>query len=353
MKQYKKKSLIRFAEVEKRLARSKISQYQANILKEIEAIIYNFNFSALKNNTGMITRIIAYREVFEQLMKIINITESTKFFDLLMLFKNIDSNGYSSIQALDRWKNIFQKEADQFLEFGNRVSFGMLFKTTLEAWENKIKKSIADKLLTLRDEYLVKTQEIVSESVQNIMGKRKSKVSKKIYQTSIETKELSEIKNSLLTMVEGISIEFINKESHRKVNVNVPIKNIMNRLRFIGFVHSIKNKASGNIKFQHLNDVEIIEKFNSFIYGLLHWFSGAGNFFKVKGLAMLLRKSCVLTLANKHKKSIFWVYNTYGNNISILTGLNSSVNLITRHQIINFKSGFHLKVNFLGINTFL
>jgi hypothetical protein len=68
---------------------------------------------------------------------------------------------------------------------------------------------------------------------------------------------------------------------------------------------------------------------------------------------MLLRKSCVLTLANKHKKSIFWVYNTYGSNIQILTGPNSNVNLITRHQIINFKSGFYFKVNCLGINTFL
>ena len=351
MKQRKKKFLIRFTEVEKRLARSKINQYRANILKEIEAISYHFNFLDLKNNTDIITRIIAYKEVVEQLMKIINITESTTFFDVLMLFKNIDLNADNSIQALDRWKNIFQKEADQYLELGNPVS--RLFKSTSEAWENKIKKSIAGKLLILRNEYVAKAQEIVSESVQNIIGKRKSRVSKKINQISVKKKELNEIENSLLNMAERISIEYVIKESHCKVNVTAPIKNIMNRLRFAGFAHPIKNKASGNTKFQHLNDVEIIEKFNSSIYGLLHWFSGAGNFFKVKGLAMLLRKSCVLTLANKHKKSIFWVYNTYGSNIQILTGPNSNVNLITRHQIINFKSGFYFKVNCLGINTFL
>jgi hypothetical protein len=102
MKQRKKKFLIRFTEVEKRLARSKINQYRANILKEIEAISYHFNFLDLKNNTDIITRIIAYKEVVEQLMKIINITESTTFFDVLMLFKNIDLNADNSIQALDR-----------------------------------------------------------------------------------------------------------------------------------------------------------------------------------------------------------------------------------------------------------
>jgi hypothetical protein len=57
---------------------------------------------------------------------------------------------------------------------------------------------------------------------------------------------------------------------------------------------------------------------------------------------MLLRKSCVLTLANKHKKSAYWVYSKYGSEIAVQVSEKKSVELLTRHKITNFKSGFKL-----------
>lgn len=60
---------------------------------------------------------------------------------------------------------------------------------------------------------------------------------------------------------------------------------------------------------------------------------------------MLLRKGCVLTLASKHKKSIFWVYSTFGSEIQISINLKKTINLISRHKINNFKTGFNHKLN--------
>jgi hypothetical protein len=74
-------------------------------------------------------------------------------------------------------------------------------------------------------------------------------------------------------------------------------------LRLKNYIHPLKNKASGNIGLQAVADVEIVVKYNAVIYGLLKFYSGVGNIPKIKGIGMLLRQSCVLTLANKHGKS--------------------------------------------------
>jgi hypothetical protein len=93
--------------------------------------------------------------------------------------------------------------------------------------------------------------------------------------------------------------------------------------------------------------------FNTVIQGLLNWFSGAGNFSKIKGLAQLLRKSCVLTLANKHNKSMNWVYTVYGSEIIVNKGKKKKeVPLITRSTILNYPNKFNLKSDGSAIDHF-
>ena len=53
------------------------------------------------------------------------------------------------------------------------------------------------------------------------------------------------------------------------------------------------------------------------MYGMINYYRIADNFYSVKSLIEGLRKSCVLTLARKHKKRPKWVYGVYGYNISI------------------------------------
>jgi hypothetical protein len=100
-------------------------------------------------------------------------------------------------------------------------------------------------------------------------------------------------------------------------------------------------------------DSEIVLHFNSVILIILDWFSGANNFVKLKGLALLLRVSCVLTLANKHKKSLYWIYNFYGNEIVVNKGKNKNeISLITREKITNYPNHFSLKTDVSVINHF-
>jgi hypothetical protein len=59
---------------------------------------------------------------------------------------------------------------------------------------------------------------------------------------------------------------------------------------------------------------------------------------------MLMRKSCVLTLCGKHKKSQKWVYDIYGSEIVIQQG-GKAIPLIKRHTIANWKNEFNLRSN--------
>jgi len=68
------------------------------------------------------------------------------------------------------------------------------------------------------------------------------------------------------------------------------------------------------------------------------------NFEKVKGLVQLLRFSCVLTLANKHKKSKNWVYIVYGNKINVSND-EKEIFLISKSSILNYFNGFGLKMS--------
>jgi len=341
-KQHKKKTLARFAQVDKRLARAKSNQYRANILKQINNICSTFGINAKKHNTDLSSQIIALKAVIEQLSKNLNFNEPNEFLKLLMENSDIDLTKGKSNSALSRWEQIYQKEADRLTVLARQMQSDMLSKTTSEFWEANTKKSIADQLTAIQTEFVTKTEEVTNQEIDNICSKQRNKVAVK-YNIPKEIKDRSKLDENLLELADSMSLELLKKEGHRKISVNACIKESIDRLRFAGFIHPFKSKASGNAKLNFLRDDEIVKKFNSTIYGLLNWYSGAGNFLKIKGIAMLLRKSCALTLSNKHKKSLSWVYNTYGSEIQILIGQEQSVNLITRHEISNFKTGFKLK----------
>jgi hypothetical protein len=137
----------------------------------------------------------------------------------------------------------------------------MLARTTSEHWEGKMKKSISDKLITLRDEYILKIQEIIQE--------RRKRV-EKMFKISEGAAERNETENSLIDLATGFSLELLNKEVHRKISVNAQLKDVFRRLRDLGFVHPIKNKSISNSQLHYLNDDEIVKKYNSIIFGLLN-----------------------------------------------------------------------------------
>ena len=78
------------------------------------------------------------------------------------------------------------------------------------------------------------------------------------------------------------------------------------------------------------------------MYGIINYYRVADNFYRVKSLIEGLRKSCVLTLARKHKKRPKWVYGVYGDNISITLTQGGEISLPTMESVGKPKPKFGL-----------
>lgn len=116
--------------------------------------------------------------------------------------------------------------------------------------------------MAIQTEFIAKTEKISSKAIDKISSTRRKKISS-IYRISKVASERNEEDKNLLLLADLTTYEVLKKKNHRKVSVEARIKEIMNRLRLAGFVHSIKNKASGNAKLNFLRDDEIVRKYNS------------------------------------------------------------------------------------------
>jgi hypothetical protein len=84
--------------------------------------------------------------------------------------------------------------------------------------------------------------------------------------------------------------------SNTKVLVFAPVSFIFYKLKFLGFVHPLKNRPMGNSRYLTFSDNSIIKNFGYISYILLFWFRMCENNNKVKLLIEFLRQSCILTL---------------------------------------------------------
>ena len=163
---------------------------------------------------------------------------------------------------------------------------------------------------------------------------------------NVKTKQIDKKRQSLLNQYEKKELTQLAPDQVKaevssttwvNIKVNADIKTIINRLRLKGFFHPLKDRPKSNSYLINFSDEEIIKNFNNVMMGLLNWFSGADNFYAVKRIVQVLRKSCALTLKVKHKyKSLHKVYTIYGFDIII-----QSVSLCSRSFVWNKKKQFY------------
>lgn len=167
---------------------------------------------------------------------------------------------------------------------------------------NEMSRGQADKIKKFQQNYLAEADTLIKESSNLMIEKRREKIKKKFKNNFNGNLSLKE--KDFLGLTKKLTILSAKKQVSKKFSIDAPIDEVFYKLRLKGYVHPTKNKSKGNSNLKFYTDSEIVLHFNLVIRSLLNWFSGANNFPKVKGIAYVLRKSCVLTLANKHKKSI-------------------------------------------------
>lgn len=107
-----------------------------------------------------------------------------------------------------------------------------------------------------------------------------------------------------------------------KVQLRIPVKPILRLAVDQGYAKTRKDgktiRASACLKLSSLEDIFIVQKFSSIIRGLIKYYSLANQRSDLWQILALYRKSCALTLANKHKfKTAAKIYKIYGFNLKV------------------------------------
>ncbi len=352
-RKHKAGSIARFTAADKRLARAKSYEFQANILKQVRSLAQRMKASISKvDNSDSISCILAYKELSIYLMKELKLNDWEQLFDLLRQSNSSPTETGNNVNiALKRWTDHFQVESDRLNEFAATIIRDKISSLIKSKWSEGLSEGISKKIEALQTEYLGKADDIIKESFNEVVEEKRNRVIKKF---KINTEApLSKSDDDLIKLAELLALESAIKSSLRRVTVNASVGEVFAKLRLKGYIHPIKDRAVGNVHLKLYSDAEIVRHYNSVIYSLLQWFSGAGNLSKIKGLAHLLLKSCALTLANKHKKNFYWVYNVYGSDIKVNLGEGSKdVCLITRSDITNSPNKFNLNTKKNSLDHF-
>ena len=115
----------------------------------------------------------------------------------------------------------------------------------------------------------------------------------------------------------------------------VPLDFCISRLRFLGFLHTIKARPIGNSNYLGCEDLYIIKVFGFMAFRFLFWYRCCFNFVKVRKLVSLLRESCFLTLSRKHNKTKFWAYNVYTSDLQVLSSLFTGFSFFPTRRVVS------------------
>jgi hypothetical protein len=247
--------------------------------------------------------------------------------------------------ALIRWFSYLQKESDKHSELSARILFSNIVSLASPEWHVHLSKSQASEVKTLQQEYLARVDAVIKKFLSMDMEKKRSRIVDKYYQNKNLEALFSDKPFLCVDSIQKSLVPPAGEFCLRKVSINAPIKDIYVNLRLMGYIHPVKNRSVRNSFLSFYADSVVVAYINSLICSLLSWYSGADNFSKVKGLVLLLRKSCILSLANKHKKSISWVYTVYGRDVGVLRG-KEKIYLRSRASILSHRNKLDLKADF-------
>ena len=247
--------------------------------------------------------------------------------------------------ALSRWFLYLQKESDKYNDLSVRILFSNIVSLASAEWHVHLSKGQANDVKELQQQYLARVDMIIKRSLSFEIEKKRSQIFDKYYQNKNLDVSPSDLPFLCVDSTKGSSVSSASGFLYRKVSINAPIKDLCVNLRLMGYIHPMKNKSVSNSSLSFYADSVIVSYINSLIFSILSWYSGVDNFNKVKSLVQLLRKSCILTLANKHKKSVSWVYTVYGRDIGVLRG-KEKIYLKSRTSILRHRNKLNLKADF-------
>lgn len=121
-----------------------------------------------------------------------------------------------------------------------------------------------------------------------------------------------------------------------------PLERLLNRCVERGFFQKARKGKADKVvarrqdKWLFMSDADIVKRFNSVVRGISNYYCLSTQQSVLYELFHLLRRSCALTLAHKHKKKTAkWAFDKYGNNLKVMEPVNRS-GVITEQSTVGF-----------------
>ena len=221
-----------------------------------------------------------------------------------------------------RWERHFEELFDKELSLSLKFYYIQLSNLATPAEE-----SFHSRVSELRNKFLEGLKEVQSKERLKFLEARKKHVTSEILKkkSSLAWSTISE--ETAIKAASVIKEAFADRSRGRRIGIAAPLFELINQFIAKGFYHYKRRKPIANTSLTNLNDGEIIYCYSQIMDGLINYYRPVDNLIRVKGLIEGLRRSCCLTLALKHKKSLVWVYTTYSEDVKVdlPTGVVSSL----------------------------
>ena len=147
-RKHKRSSIARFTAGDKRLARAKSYEFQANILKQVRSLAQKMKASiSNSDNVNNISCIIAYKELSIHLMEKLKLNNWKQLVKLLHQTDLSPSDSGDNLNpALKRWMDHLQIESDRLNEFVATITRDKIHSLIKSKWSKGLPEGISKKI---------------------------------------------------------------------------------------------------------------------------------------------------------------------------------------------------------------
>lgn len=141
-----------------------------------------------------------------------------------------------------------------------------------------------------------------------------------------------------------------------QVQLRIPVELILRRAVDRGYAKIRKDgksiRATSCRKLSSFEDKLIVQRFSSIIRGLMEYYSPANKFSDLWQVVALYRKSCALTLADKHKlKTAAKTFKKYGPNLKISDPIKNNETVLFYPTTLKTTTNFKLGKNSISLSN--
>jgi hypothetical protein len=177
--------------------------------------------------------------------------------------------GETRNKVLDRWLAHFQNEGDPLNELCAFITRDKIIFIIKLNWPKNLSRGNAKKVKALLSDYLEKAKEIIKETCNEVVEKKRNSVITKFKIKANSGLLLSYEDKKLIELAEELALQSAIKSNLRRISVNAPSSEVFAKLRLKGYIHLIEDRAVGNRHLGFYTDSEIVTHYNSVIQFLL------------------------------------------------------------------------------------